>query len=252
MGPNSISALSKNLGGVISKNSPTILTSLAVGGLISTAILAGKATPKAILLLEEERERIGSLSRRDIIRVSWKVYLPAIGMATATIFCIIQANSINMRRNAALASIYTITDTAFREYQAKIVETIGKNKERSVRDEIASDCLKKNPPGPNEIIVLTDKGCVLCYDTLSGRYFKSSIEHIRQIVNALNKQLMNEMYISLNEFYSELGLAPTKIGDDIGWGIEKGLIDISFSTQLSEDGEPCLVLNYDVTVKYID
>jgi hypothetical protein len=56
--------------------------------------------------------------------------------------------------------------------------------------------------------------------------------------------------VSLNEFYDELGLSHIAVGDDLGWNIEKGGIDISFSTQLAEDGMPCLVVNYDVKPRY--
>jgi hypothetical protein len=256
---NSISILAKNLGGVISENSPTILTSLAVVGLISTTVMAVKATPKALELLEDERyarsaaSEFGqgtALTNKDIIKISWRCYIPTTGLAIASICCIIGANSIHVRRTAALASVYGITEAALREYQSKVIETIGKNKELKVRDEISGDRIKANPPGTSEII-WTGKGEVLCYDTLTGRYFKSSIEHIRQAINTLNRDLMSEMFITLNEFYDAIGLAGTKLGEELGWSIERGLVEISFSSQITEDSEPCLVLNYTVTPKFI-
>jgi len=250
----SISVWTKNLAGVFSENSPTILTSLAVAGLISTTVLAVKATPKALRLIEEEsghrRVQGYPFSKRDLVRVTWKCYIPATAVGVASIFCIIQANTINLRRNAAIASIYTITESALKEYQSKVVETIGKNKELGVRDEISADRLKANPSGSNEII-FSGKGDVLCYDSLTGRYFKSSMEHIRQSINVLNRQLMTDMFITLNELYYELGLKDTKLGDSLGWNLDKGLMDVSFSTQLSDEGEPCLVINYDVSPKFI-
>ena len=252
MTSSSISIWAKNLGGVISENSPIILTGLAITGTITTTILGVKATPKALQLIECEGDRLGYLpTNKDILRVTWRVYIPTIAMATATVCCIIGANQISMRRNAALAGLYAITDTAFKEYQSKIVETIGKNKELSVRDEISADRIKANPPVSSEIII-TGNGDVLCYDTLSGRYFKSSVEQIRRVVNELNKNLMSEMFIGLNELYFELGLSGTELGRSLGWDIEKGLIEISFSTQLSEEQVPCLVLNYAVIPKFMD
>jgi hypothetical protein len=254
----SISNMAKNLAGVFSENSPTILTGLSVAGLISTSILAVKGTPKALRLLDEESLRLLdeghnaniSLSKWDIIRITYKCYIPAMAVGCASIFCIIQSNAINMRRNAALAGIYAITETAFKEYQSKIVETIGKNKELNVRDEISADRIKANPPGKTEVI-FTGKGEVLCYDSLTGRYFKSSVEHIKQSINKLNRQLMNDMFITLNELYYEIGLSDTVLGESLGWNVDNGLIEINFSTQMSEDGEPCLVLNYEVSPKFI-
>lgn len=256
-----ISYLVKNLGGAFSKNSSTILTAVSVAGLFTTAILAVKATPKAIRLLEEELEDreselddawadVEPLTKLEVIKIAWRPYVPAAAICLATIGCIIGANHISLRRNAALASLYGITEAAFKEYRTKVVETIGQNKELKVRDEISADRVKKNPVGTNEII-FTGKGEVLCYDSLSGRYFKSDIEQIRRTVNELNKNLLNDMFLTLNELYYALGLAGTKLGDEMGWDLDKGLLDISFSFSGSEEGEPCLVLNYTVSPRFM-
>jgi Family of unknown function (DUF6353) len=260
---NSLTNLAKNSAGQISANSPIILTGFAVTGLITTTILAVRATPKAMgIVVEEECERIrqhqisgGSgilspLGKFEVVKLTWKLYIPAAGVGVTTILCILGVHSVHSRRSAALASVYTITDTAFREYKSKVVETIGKNKELAIRDEVSADRIKANPSGANEVI-FTGKGDNLCYDSLTGRYFKSDIEKIRRSVNVLNKRLMNEMFITLNELYYELGLASTILGESLGWNIDKGLLDISFSTTLDEDGTPCLVLNYDVSPKFI-
>jgi hypothetical protein len=255
-----INNMAKNLAGLISENSPTILSSLAVAGLISTAVLAVKATPKALSLLEDELEhgRVspdirylpGFFSKRDIIRITWKCYVPAAIVGSASIICIVQANSINQRRIAAVAGAYTIAERALSEYQSKVVETIGRTKELKIRDEIASDRVKENPPSAGQVIITGD-GNVLCYDTQTGRYFRSSIEKIRQSVNVLNKGLLTDMFVSLNELYFALGLDGVKLGDDLGWHADKFLIDITFSSQLTPDGEPCLVINYDVAPRRI-
>jgi hypothetical protein len=257
MGTNNLSNLAKILAGRISENSPTILTGLAVAGLISTTILAVKATPKAQILLDLEQQRreinenrCDLPSKWEIIKLTWKCYIPTCAVGLATCFCIVQANSIHLRRSAALAGLYSITESAFKEYQSKVVETIGRNKELKVRDDISADRIRVNPSGSNEII-FTGKGEVLCYDSLTGRYFKSSIEHIKQSLNALNKQLMNDMFITLNELYYELGLSGTSLGESLGWDVGNGLIEVNFSTQLSENGEPCLVLNYEVFPKFV-
>ena len=51
---NQVAKIAKNVGGVLSKNSPHILTGLGCAGLITTAVLSAKATPKALLILQEE------------------------------------------------------------------------------------------------------------------------------------------------------------------------------------------------------
>lgn len=263
----------KNLGGVISKNSPTILTGAAVAGLITTTILGIKATPKAISVLDDytwnlyldeglDEDKVpfsewvvwktknDPTPKKDIFKLTWKLFIPTVAVGTATIICIIGSNRISLRRNAALASLYGLTQTAFSEYKAKVVETIGKNKELKVRDDISGDRVKNNPPSRNEVI-LTGKGEVLCYDSLSGRYFKMDIEKLRKIINELNRDLISDMFLSLNELYDAIGLDRIKLGEDIGWDVNKGMIEIDFSAQLTEDDTPCIVINYNVEPKHI-
>lgn len=248
-----ISEIAKNLGGVISRNSPTILTGLAVGGLVTTVIFTHKAAIKAYDLLSvelDERDESGEiLTRKEIVQLTWKLYIPAVCMGGATIACIISANSINQRRNAALATVYNLTRVAFKEYEEKVVEQIGKNKAAKIKDEVAAEHLKSNPASQTEVI-FTGNGEVLCYDELTGRYFKSDIERIRRKINEMNKILLNDMWVNLNDFYYELGLPGTRFGDLMGWSLDQGLVEVSFSTQLSDKDEPCLVLNYEVIPKF--
>jgi len=253
-----IPQLVKNLGGKISKNGPTILTILAVGGVFSTAIFAAQATPKALQLLDEEydarqaksEEPVEPLTKLEVIKITWRVFIPTACMGAATAACIIGSNSINQRRNAALATVYGLTEVAFREYKDKVVDTLGKSKELKLRDEISADKLKRNPPDEHTII-LTGKGEVLCYDGLFGQYFRSDIEQIRKAINDLNKDFLTEMWMSVNDLYYALGVPQIPVGDEMGWDLDRGLIGIEFSTQLSDKGEPCLVLNYTVQPKHL-
>ena len=234
----------------LSKNSPTILTGLAVAGLVTSVVMAVRATPTAYsVLAEKEREKNDKLCNKEVIQYAWKIYIPTALMGAATIGCIIGANQIGMRRNAALASVYSLTETTLKEYQAKVVETIGATKEKKIQDEIDKDKIKKNPPRTDDII-FTGKGETLCYDSLSGRYFKSDIEKIRKAENELNKELLANNFVSLNEVYEALGLPEIGIGDELGWTLwidnNDNLVAFQFSSQLTEDGVPCLVLNYAV------
>ena len=111
--------------------------------------------------------------------------------------------------NAALAALYSLSETAFREYKEKVVEEIGRNKELKVRDSIAQDRVTTNPVG-DRTIIFTGNGEVLCYDALCDRYFKSSAEKIRQQVLELNEDLRNDMWLDLNDLYYAIGLPSTK------------------------------------------
>lgn len=93
-------------------------------------------------------------------------------------------------------------------------------------------------------------GETLCYDAVSGRYFKSKIDRIKRAENEINRRMRDEMYISLNEFYYEIGLPPIKLGDDIGWNIDEGYLDLRFSSQLAENDEPVFVIDYGCCPRY--
>ena len=252
MGKFNLSTLVVGTKNVIKKHAPEILTGIGIAGMITTTIMAVNATPKALILIEEAKNNkteSEELTVIDTVKVAWKCYIPSAATGCLSIACLIAANSTNSRRSAALATAYSISENALREYQKKVVDTIGEKKEKSIRDDIAKDKIAKHPVVNSEII-LTEQGSTLSYDPLSGRYFKSDIEKIRKAINILNKQMMDDMYISLNEFYYEIGLPNTKIGNEIGWNISDGLIDMRFSSQLSENDVPCLVLDYSLAPDY--
>ncbi len=243
--------LIKNVKRFTIKHSPEILTGLGIAGMITTAVMTGNATIKAVKLIENKKETndFSELTKKETIKIVWRCYFPPVVTGVVSTACIIFASSVNLKRNTALAAAYALSETALKEYQDKVVEVIGEKKERLVKDSVAKDIISKNPVNNNEVII-TEKGNTLCYDVISGRYFKSDIEKIKQIKNELNSRMLNDSDISLNDFYYELGLDSILIGDDLGWNVNKGLIDLDFSSQLSADGEPCLVINYRVAPTY--
>ena len=230
----------------ITKHSPEILTGIGIAGMITTTVLAVKATPKAIRLIEEAKEEKGEdLTKAETVKTCWKAYIPAAATCVASTACLIGASSVSIRRNAMLATAYKLSETAFSEYKEKVVETIGDEKEKVVREKVSEERIKKNPITKNEII-MTDYGDTQFYETLSGRYFKSNIEQIKKVVNYLNKDMLQDMFgtISLNEFYDELELERIDLGDELGWRVDKGLIEIDFTSKIADNGKPCIVLDY--------
>lgn len=232
------------------KHSPEILTGVGIAGMITTTIMAVKVTPKALILLEKKKEELHKdrLEPKDIVKVTLSCYAPAIVVGSISIFCLIGASSTSLRRNTALATAYTLSESTLKEYQEKVVETIGEKKEQSIRDSISKDKMLKNPV--REVILTENGGNTICYDVLSGRYFKSDRDKITRVMNDLNRKMRDEMYIPLNDFYYELGLDATKMGDMLGWNINNGYIDLAFSSQLDATGTPCLVIDYQVAPVY--
>lgn len=250
MAKQSLTNIAKSVRTAMKKHSPEILTGIGIAGMITTTVMAVRATPKALILIGEKKEELDTdtLNGKEIVKVAWPCYIPSAVVGTVSVFCLIGASSTNLRRNAALATAYTLSESTLKEYQEKVVETIGEKKEQSIRDSVAKDKMERNPVRE---VILTDKGGnTNCYDPISGRYFKSDRDKIARVVNELNRQMRDEMYVTLNDFYYELGLDGTQMGDMLGWNIDKGYIDISYSSHLDANGTPCLVIDYQVAPVY--
>lgn len=225
-------------------NSPLILTAIGVAGTIATAYLASKASFKASykIFYEERDVKKRSLTPKEIVKTTWKLYIPAVGTGACTVACIIAANRIGTRRAAAMAAMVAISEKAFDEYRNKVVEKLGDNKERRVRDEIAQDRVTNNPPS-NEITIVGGSD-VLCMDGYSGRYFHSDMESLRKIQNDINWAILADGSASLTEFYYFVGLPKTTLSDDVGWDIDNQL-ELVFSAVLHE-AKPVMVVNFKV------
>lgn len=232
-------------------HAPAILIGFGVTGMIVSTVLAVKETPKALKLIEEYKQKNGQtdISVKEAVNVSWKCYIPSAVTSAVSIGCIIGANSTHARRNAALAAAYKFSETAFKEYKSKVVETIGEKKEVAIRDAVIKDRVKKDPI-PAEKIIRTGRGDTLFRDYYSGREFTSDIEFIRKQINELNRRMISDMSVSLNEFYNDIDLSGIGIGDDLGWNIDDGYIDLRLSAQVTDDERPCLVLEFNEPPRY--
>jgi len=250
MNKQTISNALKGAEKALKKHSPEILTGIGIAGMIATTISAVKATPKALRLIDEkEIQENKRLTTAEVVLTTWKCYIPAAVTGALSVACLIGASAVSLKRNAALATAYTISETALKDYREKAVEVVGEKKEQAIRDAIAKDKLAGNPVDDKQI-VMTGSGDTLCYDVLSGRYFKSDIEKIRKAINDLNRDMLSEQYVSLNDLYYAIGLPDIKLGNDLGWNIDKGYIEVQFGSHLAANGTPCLVLAYTVAPQY--
>ena len=237
----------------VNRKSPEILIGLGIAGMITTTVLAVKATPKALKLMEDaQHDKGGSLTVPEKAKVTWKCYIPAAVTGTVSIACLIGSNSVNARRNAALATAYKLSETALTEYKDKVIEEIGEQKEKVIREKIAQDKIDKSSVNKSEVVVV-GSGDVLFLEPVCGKPFKSDIETVRKVINDFNYRMTTgqEEYISLSEFYDEFGLRHTTASDDLGWNLGRdGQIDIDFVAGTTEEGKPCLVLDYRVAPRY--
>lgn len=218
------------------------MTALGVSGVLSTSYLVGKASFEAAGKLSSAD---GYLSNKEKAMLVWKFYIPAGVSGAVTIGCVFGSSKISGSRTAAAVTAYSITERAFSEYKEKVVEEIGKGKEKKIRDDLAQDKVNHLPPGSREVVVF-GSGHVLCCELFTHRYFRSDMETLRKAQNDINARVVNDRYVTLDEFYDFIGLAYTSNSSSLGWDSDK-LMELEFSTVMSDGGEPCLAFDYNYT-----
>lgn len=226
---------------IMSKNASDLLLIGGVACILGGGALAIKQTPKAVRLMEEKKDK----DTIEKVKTISPLYIPSViitGIGIAQIIC---SRNITNNKIAAITTAYTVSETAFKTYKEKVKDIVEPEKYEEIKREVASEQLKRDPISNKEVI-MTKRGDVLIYDNMSGRYFRSSIDEIERAANIINKKLRNEMSMDLNEFYMEIGLSAIKIGCEVGWHIDEDELEPNFSSTIAEDGQPCLVLDYDV------
>lgn len=195
----------------VRKNGSTILTCIGGVGVVATSVVAVKATPKALIMLENAREEKGeNLTKFEVIRAAAPAYIPAVLVGASTIACIFGASILNKRQQASLMSAYALLDNSYKEYKSKLVDLYGDEADLRVREEIAKDKYTGDGETP-------DNDNVLFYDEFSGRYFESTTADVLKAEYEINKKLTTWGGAYLNEFYELVGLPKTDFGEHLGW-----------------------------------
>lgn len=252
---------------VVQKKSPEILTGLGIAGMITTVVLAVKATPKALDLIDEEIDKqnsklsqeaydsgqstvnqIDKLKPVETVKVAWKPYIPALLLGSASVGCLIGANTVSARRHAALYSAYELSKTAYNELNEKVTEVVGEKKVTEIKQKLAEDKVNKvSPEGTIEKksnVVIAGDGDTWFIDAMSNQPFLSSKNKLDAAANELNRKMRSDMYVSLSQFYDEVGIEHTGTSDYIGWRIDKEYIDVVTSDAIVKDGKVYVVMDF--------
>lgn len=244
----------------IKKHSPVGLSCIASVGVVVTAIAAVKATPKAVLLIHTDSERRHdgdpyAYTKKEAIAVAWKCYIPAVAIGASTIACIMGANALNRRQQAALTSAYALVQSSYKEYKDKLRELYGEEAHNAIMDSIIKEKCKDITisasggwynstldfgEGMNPEVTRT------FYDSFSQRYFETSIAKVIEAEYHLNRNFMFAGTIPLNDFYEFLGLEKTDLGDTVGWSSVNGdiyWIDFNHHRITLDDGMEVYVID---------
>lgn len=229
----------------LKRNSSTILTCVGAAGVIATTVTAVKATPKAILLLEKAREDKGDeLTKLETVKIAAPVYVPTILLGASTLACIFGANVLSTRGQASLMSAYALADSSYKDYRKKVDELYGEEAGAQIRAELAKDKYEENP-------IRVEDGKRLYYDMYSMQYFEATPFEVQKAEYELNKELMLNDGVCLNEWYKQIGADQLEHGYDFGWSTSANMeaywqtwIDFHHEKVVMDDGLECIIISF--------
>jgi hypothetical protein len=246
----------------LKRSSPTILTCFSVAGVVGTTVLAVRATPKALEIINDERlERADNdekfiygstpLPIKDVIRLTWKCYIPAALVGLSTIACIFGANVLNKRNQASLASAYALLSESYQQYRKAAKTVYGDDADSKIKAQMAKDTYISDGWGYSVYSPDLDSESekILCYDLFSRRYFTSTMAAVLNAQYHVNRNLQLRGEVSINEYYDFLGIDKIENGDDIGWSIDEfiegGIAWLDFNNMhtVMDDGLECCVIS---------
>lgn len=231
------------------KKKGIVLTVLACAGVVSTAVLAAKATPKALLLLEEKPEDTSVFEKALTVA---PVYIPTMVSGVATVSCILGIGVLSRRQQAALASAYAMVSSNYKRYQDKVKELYGEEVHNNVIDAIVKEKVSDDHFIYSTGLVDTETldGFIdekhLFYDAFSDRYFETTMSNVLQAEYHFNRNYVLRGGSCVNEFYDFLGIDHIESGDELGWSyceLEIQWLDFNHRmVEIAEDGLECCVI----------
>lgn len=272
-----------------SKHAPLIAAGVGIAGVIGVAVSASRDTLKAKRKMDVERDSIDfAISRikqraaeikgenanshenadpqksfnlksasyellqkvKYVVPLVWKCYIPTAVISAATISAVFLSWKFG-RTQLKLSNLATyMAEQTFKSYSTNVrkrLEEGSLTEETLAREETEAKGLVKTKDSSSAIVINGDQVPVL--DRYSGRTFHSSIANIREAVNNVNEEIFGSMYSSLTDFYDHLGLDATGVSDEVGWNADHPL-KVSFSTTILENGQPALVMEYELDPYY--
>ena len=213
----------------IKRRVPIVMTFVSAAGVVATAVMAAKATPKAMELIRADSRKNHdgdpyAYTKKEAIKSCWKCYIPTAAIGVSTIICIFGSTALTRRQQVSLASAYALLEKSYKEYRGKVKELYGEEAHQTIMKELAVEKAKDiSIYAPNLVgcsnleFQDADEETRLFYDSFSKRYFESTISRVLQAEYHLNRNFTLGATPSLNDFYDLLGLERTEHGDSIGW-----------------------------------
>lgn len=231
------------------KHSPEILIVTGVVGVVTSAVMACRATRKLDAVLEDTKANLDIIHEgmetgeidngKKALTIAYaqtgleftKLYGPSVALGVASIGCILASNNIIRKRNIALAAAYTTIDNSFKGYRSRVIERFGEELDRELKLNLKTKEIEET--------IIDDKGKekkvkkkveVSEYDGYSefARFFddgctgwEKDAEWNHKFLNLqqdlANKKLRDQGYLFLNDVYEMLGIPKSQAGFEVGW-----------------------------------
>lgn len=240
----------------IKKHSPEILIVAGIAGVVTSAVMACKATTKINDILDQTKEEVGKVndalanekipedvySKEDakkdlaIIYIQTgvklaKLYGPSLILGALSITSILASNNILRKRNVALAAAYATIDKSFKEYRGRVIERFGKDLDRELKYNIKAKEISETTVDENgkETTVTKTVPVVESEEPSDyARFFcegcagwtkdpEMNLVFLKQQQNWANELLKTRGHLFLNEVYDMLGIERSKAGQVVGW-----------------------------------
>lgn len=233
------------------KKAPEILTGIGIAGFITATVLGIKATPKALTLIEAKKKELGKekLKFSETVDAAWKCYIPSAAVTAVSATAIVGASSVNHQRNVALATAYSLSESAFKDYQEKVIEKCGEETHKEISKEVSPE--KENV----NLLMCASSEDYPCFDSISKRPFRSSVNKLESIANELNARIVEGDTVTLNDYYYEIGLDNTDDGELRIWTQDyngvSNLIDLDIRGRVNENGVPYIYVGHHHMPKYL-
>ena len=240
----------------LKKHSPEILVVGGVVGLVTSGVMACKATTKLSAILDDSKEQIELFDKvaanpemvneeytvedaekdKKIVKVQTavkvaKLYAPAVAIGVVSIGAIFASNNIMRKRNVALGAAYATVDRAFKDYRNRVVDRFGEELDKELRYNLKTKEVKETVEDENGKKKTVKKNIkymdspmpsefAVIYDDGCAGWTKDPEDNkffLIQQQRYANERLKRRGYLSLNEVYELLGFPSTKAGQVVGW-----------------------------------
>lgn len=241
----------------VRKRSPEILIVAGVIGVVTSGVLACRATLKAKEVLDGAKEDLKLIDealkdeKRDDyteevaksdISLTYiqtgvtlaKVYAPSVLLGTVSIFSMVASHNILRKRNLALVAAYTTLDKTFKEYRKEVIDRFGETVDKELRYKLRKETVKETvideKTGKEKVVEKEVELTELEKEGYSeyARFFDESCEgwtkdseynlmYLRHVQSYANDVLRTKGRLFLNEVYDMLDMEKTKAGQVVGW-----------------------------------